>query len=99
MVKHVVLLVALAGCGSKNSVAECDSYIATMEKIASCSKIPAETRQRLAALVKEMRGKLAELDLDHNGSQDVVKLLRRTCVESEQYVIAGYKDVLPDCVK
>lgn len=100
MMKRCVLLIALAssGCGGKKGVAECDSYIATMEKIASCAKIPAESQQRLKALVKEMRDRLGELDLDR-GSSEVVKMLRDTCVRSEQRVIDGYKDTLPECVK
>jgi hypothetical protein len=99
LVAVVVAFVGLGGAGcSKKSIAECDAYMAHIEKIASCPKLPAGSQDTLKRLVKEMRDKLGQADLD-NAPDDLIEMLRKTCISTDKTLVDEYNKMLPECLK
>lgn len=95
----VVAFIALGGAGCKSkTIAECDAYMAHMDKIASCAKIPASSQETLKKLVKEMRDKLGQADLD-NAPDEMIEMLRKTCISTDKTLVDEYTKMLPECLK
>jgi hypothetical protein len=95
----VVTLIGLGGAGCKSkSIAECDTYLAHAEKIASCAKIPETTRGTLKTVVKEMRDRLGQADLD-NAPDELIDMLRKTCASTDKTLVDQYNKLLPECLK
>jgi hypothetical protein len=97
----VLVLGAAAGC-SKKRVAECDAFVATIEKISKCDKLPAEQRTAVAESGKQIKDALKMID-DAGGvgdaPEDLVKTLRDTCKTQNTTVIEQFQKVAPECVK
>jgi hypothetical protein len=94
-------LIVGAGC-SKKRVEECDAFVATVEKIAKCDKLPEDQRKTVAESAKTIKDALKMID-DAGGvgdaPQDLVKQLRDTCKTQDVQVTDTFKKLQPDCVK
>jgi hypothetical protein len=94
----VALVVALGAACSKKRIAECDSYIATMEKIARCKALPEGSGKTLLDTAKGMRQRLDDVDLEKARDEDV-EWLRDICLRSKKTVVETYTEHLPECLK
>lgn len=97
----VALLAGLGGC-SKKRVAECDAFVATVDKLAKCSKIPEAQRTQLQASAKQIKDALKTVD-DAGGFDsapaDLVKQMADTCKTQEKTIVDAMAKLDPDCVK
>jgi hypothetical protein len=101
LVVCVVIGGLVTGC-SKQRVAECDAFVATIEKISKCEKLPAETRKQVAESGKTIKDALKAID-DVGGvgeaPKDLVDQLRDTCKTQNKTVIDDYTKLMPECMK
>lgn len=97
-----VVLVGLGTGCSKKRIAECDDFAATVDKIAKCDKLPAESRKEIENASKTMKDALQMID-DAGGvgdaPQDLVKQLRDTCKTQQKTIVDEFSKLAPDCVK
>ena len=103
--KHLLLVgTVLLGLGAckKERVAECDAFLATAEKLASCEKLPADQRKQMEAPAAQMRQALKAID-DAGGigsaPKDMVETLRSTCKSQDDSVKKMFESIAPECVK
>ena len=91
----------VTGC-SKQRVAECDEFVTTIDKIAKCEKLPAESRKQVAESGKTIKDALKLID-DAGGvgdaPKDLVDQLRDTCKTQNKTVVDEYMKLMPECMK
>ena len=101
MVASVVGLGGLGAC-TKKRVAECDEFVATIDKIAKCPKLPEESRTSVQESAKTIKDALKLID-DAGGvgdaPDDLVKQLRDTCKTQNKTVVEQYTKLMPECMK
>lgn len=89
------------GC-SKERVKECDEFVATMDKLASCEKLPADARKQIGESSKMIKDALKQID-DAGGTgnapKDLVDQMRDTCKTQTKTVVDEYTKLMPDCLK
>ena len=94
------LLVA-GGC-SKKRVAECDEFVATIEKIAKCDKLPADQRKQVGDSAKTIKDALQMID-DAGGvgdaPPDLVQQMRDTCKTQNKTIVEQFQKLTPECMK
>lgn len=91
----------VTGC-TKKRVAECDAFVATIDKIAKCDKLPADSRKSIEASGKSIKDALKLID-DAGGigdaPQDLVQQMRDTCKTQNATIVEQYTKLAPDCMK
>jgi hypothetical protein len=91
----------VTGC-TKKRVAECDEFVATIDKIAKCDKLPAESRKAIQESGQTIKDALKLID-DAGGvgdaPQDLVQQMRDTCKTQNQTVVDQYMKLMPECMK
>ncbi len=91
----------VTGC-TKKRVAECDEFVVTIDKIAKCDKLPAESRKSIEESAKSIKDALKLID-DVGGvgdaPQDRVQQMRDTCKTQNATVVEQYTKLAPDCMK
>jgi hypothetical protein len=91
----------VTGC-TKKRVAECDEFVATIDKIAKCEKLPAESRKQVAESGQTIKDALKMID-DAGGvgdaPKDLVDQLRDTCKTQNKTVVDQYMKLMPECMK
>jgi hypothetical protein len=101
VVGAVVAGVMSVGC-TKKRVAECDDFVATIDKIASCSKLDEKARGEIAKSSKQIKDALKMIDDAGgvgNAPADHVQPLRDTCKTQQKTVVDEYMKLAPDCFK
>ena len=96
------LIVACGGCAKPARVAECDELVALADALAHCSKIPAESRGKIAAVKAKLDELLGQLDRAggvDNAPQATADNLRKTCRSQRDSVAEAYAQFGPDCIK
>lgn len=97
----VVVSGLVTGC-KKERVAECDEFVATIEKVSKCEKLPAETRKQVAESGKAIADALKMID-DAGGvgdaPKDLVQQMRDTCKTQNKAVVDEYMKLMPECMK
>lgn len=94
-------LAVLGGC-SKKRIAECDEFVATVEKIARCEQLPASSRPQVEASAKAIKDALEMVDQAGglgSAPADLVKTLRDTCRTQDRAIIEQYSKLMPDCLE
>jgi hypothetical protein len=96
------LVAALATGCSKKRVAECDDFVKTAEKLASCDKIPADKRAPVAAAAKQIKDMLQMVD-DAGGfdqaPSETVDEMRQACKSQNKLIVDEMQNTFPDCLK
>jgi len=91
----------VTGC-TKKRVAECDEFVATIDKISKCEKLPAESRKSVADSGQTIKDALKMID-DAGGvgdaPKDLVDQLRDTCKTQNKAVVDQYTKLMPECMK
>jgi hypothetical protein len=91
----------VTGC-TKKRVAECDEFVATIDKISKCEKLPADSRKQVAESGKTIKDALKMID-DAGGvgdaPKDLVDQLRDTCKTQNKTVVDEYTKLMPECMK
>ena len=91
----------VTGC-TKKRVAECDEFVATIDKIAKCEKLPTESRKQVAESGQTIKDALKMID-DAGGvgdaPKDLVDQLRDTCKTQNKTVVDEYMKLMPECMK
>lgn len=91
----------VTGC-TKKRVAECDEFVATIDKISKCEKLPAESRKQVAESGQTIKDALKMID-DAGGvgdaPKDLVDQLRDTCKTQNKTVVDEYMKLMPECMK
>ena len=91
----------VTGC-TKKRVAECDEFVATIDKITKCEKLPAESRKQVAESGQTIKDALKMID-DAGGvgdaPKDLVDQLRDTCKTQNKTVVDEYMKLMPECMK
>jgi hypothetical protein len=89
------------GC-TKKRVAECDEFVATIDKIAKCEKLPAESRKAVAESGQTIKDALKMID-DAGGvgdaPKDLVDQMRDTCKTQNKTIVDEYTKLMPECMK
>lgn len=89
------------GCSTKR-VAECDEFVATIDKIAKCDKLPAESRKEIVSSGQMIKDALKTIDDAGgigNAPDDLVKQIRDTCKTQNTTIVDEYKKLMPECLK
>ncbi|CAN5858773.1 hypothetical protein BH11MYX3_BH11MYX3_27540 [soil metagenome] len=91
----------VTGC-TKKRVAECDEFVATIDKIAKCDKLPTESRKAIQESGQTIKDALKLID-DSGGvgdaPQDLVQQMRDTCKTQNTTVVDQYMKLMPECMK
>ena len=91
----------VTGC-TKKRVAECDELVATIDKIAKCDKLPAESRKAIEESAKTIKDALKLID-DSGGvgdaPADLVQQMRDTCKTQNKSVVDQHMKLMPECMK
>jgi hypothetical protein len=96
-----VAAVLAAGC-SKKRVVECDEFVKTAEKLASCDKLPEGSRSSVAAAAKQIKDMLQMVD-DAGGFDsapaETVDQMRQACKSQNTRIVEEMQKTFPDCLK
>ena len=99
MKRALLVALVLAGC-SKTRVKECEDLVALAEKIEKCEKIPAESRQRMAGNIEQIRKALKVVeDVGDQAPKEQLETLGRSCRAQSDTVREMYEKVAPECLK
>lgn len=101
MLCAVIVSGLVTGC-KKERVAECDEFVATIDKVAKCEKLPAETRKQISESGKTIKDALKQIDDAGgigNAPKDLVDQMRDTCKTQNKTVVDEYTKLMPECMK
>jgi hypothetical protein len=93
----VALTFAATGCAKKR-IPECDAFVKTIEKIASCSKVPDAQRITILDSAKTIRDSLQMIDEAGgvaDAPADLVSSMRDACKTQD----ASLQQMYADCLK
>ncbi len=98
----VGLMTAALGSGCRDTqLAECDVYVATIERLASCADLPAEARGTLATSALTIKRALAAARSADDGSSGVgqtIGQMRSTCRVGTERLRAELGLRVPACI-
>jgi len=95
----VLAVSLLSGC-KKNKVPECEVFLATIEKIGKCDKVPEASRKEIVDSAKTIRDSLKMIE-DAGGDvpDDLMSSMKDACKSQETTVREMYEKVAPECLK
>lgn len=98
----VGLVVSAVGSGCRDTqLAECDVYVATIERLASCADLPADARGTLATSALTIKRALAAARSVDDGTSDVgqsIGQMRSTCRVGTERLRAELGLRVPACI-
>jgi len=96
-----LLVVTAVGCGgNKDNVPNsCREFIATMDKLAACPKLPESGRAMLQKQISNMKTAVKSLeDSAGEASADQKKMMDDACSTQGDTIRKMYKEVTPECL-